>query len=219
MRRFDALSPHASARKGDDDMTTQQDASAGRSGAATDPAVARRVVEAAIATIDQCAALVERLDDEQYTAPCAAMFGACIGQHVRHAMDHYTAALNAADDAPVDYDMRQRGTDIESDRASAIDLMRAAQRRLLHLGDAAAKPARIRVMLTADDPPAELGSTLARELAFASHHAIHHYAMIAAIASDLGAPMPEGFGKAPSTIKHERALPGEAPQPAESAAG
>jgi hypothetical protein len=48
-----------------------------------------------------------------------------------------------------------------------------------------------------------LGSTLARELAFASHHAIHHHAMMKAIAQEHGQAAESGFGVAPSTLNHE----------------
>jgi hypothetical protein len=59
-------------------------------------------------------------------------------------------------------------------------------------------------MLTSDGVDAELGSTLGRELAFATHHAVHHHAMLGAIAAELGVATPPEFGKAPSTIRHER---------------
>jgi len=64
---------------------------------------------------------------------------------------------------------------------------------------------RVRVMLCADGQHAELGSTLGRELAFAAHHAVHHHAMVAAIAAEFGLSAPDGFGRAPSTIHHEHA--------------
>ena len=62
----------------------------------------------------------------------------------------------------------------------------------------------VRVMVSAEGAEASLGSTLARELAFAVHHAVHHNAMIASIAGELGIACPAGFGKAPSTANHER---------------
>jgi hypothetical protein len=59
-------------------------------------------------------------------------------------------------------------------------------------------------MLSGEGDEAELTSTFAREVAFATHHAIHHNAMIAAIAASFGVTIPAGFGKAPSTVNHER---------------
>ncbi len=69
-----------------------------------------------------------------------------------------------------------------------------------------ALPVRVRVMVGADGSTAELRSTLARELAFAAHHAVHHHAMVRAIAAEFGREMPEDLGKAPSTLHHERRL-------------
>jgi hypothetical protein len=59
-------------------------------------------------------------------------------------------------------------------------------------------------MLSGDGHEAELESTLGRELVFATHHAIHHHAMMSAIASEFGIKVGPDFGKAPSTINHER---------------
>ena len=40
------------------------------------------------------------------------------------------------------------------------------------------------------------------------HHAIHHHAVMGAIAMEQGLDIPAGFGKAPSTINHESNLAG-----------
>jgi hypothetical protein len=50
----------------------------------------------------------------------------------------------------------------------------------------------------------ELVSTLGRELAFATHHAVHHQAMMKAIAFEFGVEVEECFGKAPATVNAER---------------
>ena len=52
---------------------------------------------------------------------------------------------------------------------------------------------------------ADLKSTLGRELFFATHHAIHHHAMMKTIGREFGIEAPAGFGTAPSTIKFETA--------------
>jgi hypothetical protein len=52
-----------------------------------------------------------------------------------------------------------------------------------------------------------LRSTIAREIAFATHHAVHHQAMMRAIAKELQAEcLDASFGVAPSTIDHERRI-------------
>ena len=162
-------------------------------------------IAAAAAMLDQTRAFLEKLTPAQYTTPCAAMFHGTIGQHVRHALDHFTAALAALDGATIDYDHRARETPIERDPAAAVRTIDALLRTLRSISAPAAdQPVCIRVMLTGDGDECELNSTLAREFAFAAHHAIHHNAMMVTIAQSMGIQPPKGFGKAPSTIDHER---------------
>lgn len=161
---------------------------------------------AASAALEQCAAFLARLPDAAYTRPSTTIAGSTIGQHVRHALDHFAAALAGAEGGTIDYDNRRRDTPVERARAAGA---RAAAELAARLGALSvadeARPVRVRVMLSAGGDEAELGSTLGRELAFAAHHAIHHHAMMAAIAGELGVSVPDGFGRAPSTLHHERA--------------
>ena len=159
----------------------------------------------ACALLDQCHEFLGALDAEQYTLPSSRMMGSTIGQHVRHTLDHYAAALTALSGEIIDYDHRQRDTPVENDLEVALDTvvkLRTDLERVPEgkLGDVV----RLRVMLDAEGSEIELGSTLARELAFSTHHAIHHCAMIASIAWEQGVGCPEGFGKAPSTRNYER---------------
>ncbi len=160
---------------------------------------------AAIAMLGDCKRTLQSISDEQYTTPCASMFGATIGQHVRHTLDHFGAALNALEDEPIDYDNRDRDTDVERNRRIACDTIDALC-ALLHSTpcEAADRFVTVRVMLSADGQETELTSSFAREIAFATHHGIHHNAMISAIGRDLGIELPRDFGKAPSSIAYER---------------
>ena len=47
-------------------------------------------------------------------------------------------------------------------------------------------------------------STVHRELQFILSHTIHHYALISVICQLWGYAVPEGFGVAPSTLKHQQ---------------
>lgn len=157
----------------------------------------------ASATLAQCADLLREVTPDLYTRTCDTMFGATIGQHVRHALDHFAAAIETDGDA-IDYDHRDRGTPIEHNVTAAIERCEELRSKSLAIEPSCEEETvTIRVMLSASGDTADLRTTRARELAFAMHHAIHHNAMIAVIARELGINVPDGFGKAPSTIEFE----------------
>lgn len=168
------------------------------------------VVGAADAVLAQCAAFVDRVPDEAYAADSTLMPGGTLGKHTRHLLDHFVAILAALNDASViDYDHRARCVPMETQRREALRTIALLRERLAAQTDASlAGAVTVRVMLSGDGVEADLGSTLARELAFATHHAIHHHAMIKTIASEFGVRCEEAFGMAPSTIqfvhRHDR---------------
>ena len=50
-----------------------------------------------------------------------------------------------------------------------------------------------------------LPSTLRRELAFAAHHATHHFFVARLVAKiHLGVDLPNDVGRAPATLRHDR---------------
>lgn len=159
----------------------------------------------ACALLDQCSEFLNDLSLEQYTSPSPRMMGSTIGQHLRHTIDHYNAALAALSGEIIDYDHRQRNTPIEKDLEIAKDTVAKLRVKLERVPEGKLGQAvRLRVMLDAQGAEVELDSTLARELAFSTHHGIHHCAMIASIAGEHGASYPKGFGKAPSTSNYEQ---------------
>jgi uncharacterized damage-inducible protein DinB len=155
-----------------------------------------------IAVMRQLGALVEALTDEQYQArPFGALSGS-IGGHVRHCLDH-VAALAAAPDGALDYDRRERGTAVETDRAAALEALRRHERRLLALpAGAEMRPLRLTAIVSPGRPPVEAGTTLGRELAFVLSHTVHHNALVAVLAAALGVTPPQRFGYAPATLDH-----------------
>ncbi len=160
---------------------------------------------AACAILEQCGAFVRLLDDSAYTRPSARMFGSTVGQHVRHALDHFEAACAGLADEVIVYDRRERGTAVETSRGAALEMI---DRLSSQIGSvcptSASRSVRVEVMLSAGGDEAVLESTLARELAFAAHHAVHHHAMMASLGVEMGVTPPSGFGKAPATLVHER---------------
>lgn len=145
--------------------------------------------------------VVDGLDDEQYTRKPIGPFESSIGGQVRHCVDHFQALFPSAASGRLDYDKRERGTDVETDRSSALDVLNDIDRRLCDLhGAPLDRPIELTVMVLSDAEPVRVPSSLGREMAFVLSHTIHHNAMIAAMAKLQDAPVPDRFGYAPSTI-------------------
>lgn len=148
----------------------------------------------------------------------AALKGGSLGKHLRHVTDHYAAiVVGLKTGEAFDYDRRRRDVPEESDPRAAQQVSRRLAESIASLTpDDLNREVRIRVMLDGEGAEATLSTTAARELFFASHHAIHHFAMMRAIASELGIELDANFGKAPSTVNHERGCTSDAGKPSNS---
>ncbi|KAL7490210.1 hypothetical protein ACHAW6_015978 [Cyclotella cf. meneghiniana] len=154
--------------------------------------------------------------------------GASIGQHFRHSMDHIELAALVASSNSTDstlppralhYDLRVRGGTLEKDMVESrkrivgvIDIFQSLQTVSSDNDDGNAL---ISSSVTSyfnlnADSNTEIGlpSTIGRELGFVAHHAIHHMALVKIIATKTlnikEGELPNGFGKAPSTILFDR---------------
>lgn len=148
--------------------------------------------------------LVTGLSADQYSARASDLFAnSTIGGHVRHCLDHARALVDGRRTGIVDYDLRARGTSIETDLATAdaeLGRLIASVEQLAKL-DADCSIG-VSVIPTRDGVSITLSSTLARELAFVLSHTIHHNATIRGIALASGRAVPAAFGYAPSTLAH-----------------
>ncbi len=163
------------------------------------------VRRAAVAVIEQAEAFLASPAGERYAETCPGIGNASIGQHFRHAIDHFAALLDATDPSSViAYDQRQRGTDIETSRDAARAKLTEIKVQLADLDEVALEwPVKIRVMVSAEGQEVEIDSTMVRELAFVTHHAIHHWAISRIAATAMGLDTDPAFGRAPSTLSHE----------------
>jgi len=162
------------------------------------------VLNSALATLEQLAGVIEDMSDESYATPGA--MGASIGQHVRHTLDHFRALADCTPGVgEIDYDQRERGVPVETDRGVALDEIRGVMTTLSGADAARLESGvTVRAVISGDGAEAPLESTFARELWFVTHHAIHHNALIMTVAREKGITLAEGFGRAPSTVNFER---------------
>lgn len=164
------------------------------------------LVLAAVHLLRQCEQFVGSVPAEVFQAPSALMPGGTVGKHVRHLADHYAAlVVGVASRTAVDYDHRERDVPMENDPAAAQRGLAVLARQVESLAShPSTRPLAVKVMVASDGSEATVHSSLARELAFATHHGVHHQAMMKVIAAEFGVHAHPDFGKAPSTVHHER---------------
>ena len=128
------------------------------------------------------------------------------GPHLRHIIEHYEALTLHIATRSVDYDTRARDRGPEQDPQLAAARIKALQQQLAML-DTRNIEAPIAVHLRGGLSGEEnfvSYSTLARELLFVASHAVHHYALIQVHCKAQGICLGQDFGKAPSTVRHDR---------------
>jgi hypothetical protein len=149
-------------------------------------------------------ALLNGLSKEQFNRKLEILSDASIGQHVRHILEFYQCLFHGNASKTVNYDLRQRDNELETDLICAIDTIDMITNALLDI------KADFPVTFVADystledQPPTEIKSSFFRELAYNLEHSIHHQALIkvAITEMELTALVKSDFGYAPSTIRH-----------------
>jgi len=159
--------------------------------------------EAVAANLYELYQVISSLTDAAYSLPSDPAFRGSIGAHVRHCLDHVEALLKGIDTGRVEYDKRERGTEIETNRKAALARIKHLHDMLLKLNpEMSNQPITVELMMLSSEPPRPLRSTIGRELAFILSHTIHHNALIAVMARIKGTQLPEKFGYAPATLAY-----------------
>jgi uncharacterized damage-inducible protein DinB len=166
------------------------------------------LLASAIETLSQGEMLLQELNDDSYTRKLPAAFNAAIGGHYRHCLDHFRSLLDAARHGDLNYDSRERGTLIESDRFAALNAtgeLIEGYRALAE--DCLERPLQVTCKTSYSLAGSQVsGSTVGREIMYVVAHAVHHYALIGVMAAVMGLKMPAGFGVAPSTLQHKKEM-------------
>ena len=152
--------------------------------------------------------LLGEIDNGNYVRKLPMAFNASIGGHYRHCLDHFRSLVDAAVAGDLNYDHRDRGTLIESDRFAALNATRALREAYQQLRTGYLDR---ELQVTCKTSYAASGSqispsTVGREIMYVVAHAVHHYALIGIMGGLMGLKMPVGFGVAPSTLKHQADL-------------
>lgn len=156
-------------------------------------------------TLAQEHSLLSMLTDAQYTAAGTGIYKSSIGMHIRHNLDHFAAFFDGLESGRVDYESRQRNHLIEESVEFASNLIANYMTRWESLQ----VPAHTKLLVREEDDASLensqwLPTSCGRELQFLLGHTVHHHAIIAMMLNAKALPLPEGFGVAPSTQRHEQ---------------
>lgn len=157
--------------------------------------------------LDQALELVERIGP-LYAEP-GPHGQASAGAHMRHVLDCYLCFLRGLDaDDQVNYDVRERDPQVETDGLHASAVIRSISESLESLTEADLnRPLKVQVDAAAWEQHDALwtDSSVGRELQFLLSHTVHHFALIGLILRAQGVDPGADFGVAPSTLEHRRA--------------
>ncbi len=155
-------------------------------------------------TIRELGQVIDSINDQQYTTIPGPEFTSSIGAQTRHTLDHIKIFLDGLTAGNAPYDVRERGTEIETDRKSALKLISSICAKLdeIKYSDISSE-INIQVQLHSHTPPVSLNSTVGREIGFLLNHSIHHNALVSIMLKKMGETVPPTFGYAPATIKYK----------------
>lgn len=175
-----------------------------------------RVVSGLVQHLHELQGMLVQMSDRSYTRQSSHVLTSSIGAHVRHSLDHLRLLMQAMAgicEAPdpqstnlprVCYDRRERGTDLESHRTIAIQMIDILVNKLNELPEEHMHLSlEVEHMLDASGEIILLHSTLERELFFVMHHSIHHNALIAVLLREESIIVQQDFGMAPSTLEFQ----------------
>jgi hypothetical protein len=166
----------------------------------------RELLQSVVETLRQGEVLLAEINDEQYTRRIPVVFNASIGEHYRHCLDHFRSLLEVAAAGDLNYDHRERGTLVETDRFAALNATRELRDGYENLHPRfLPRPLAVTCKTSYSTSGSQNSpSTVGREIMYAVAHAVHHYALIGVMGGIMGTPLPAGFGVAPSTLKHQQ---------------
>ncbi len=147
--------------------------------------------------------LLEQLPEERYAAAQDLLSGNSIGKHMRHILELFEELLQGYSIAYVNYDNRNRSALLETSPMAAQNKIKACGQWLADIPEDKALVLGARCGIGESDE-ITLWSSFSRELVYNIEHAVHHMAILQiAIKANESVVLPEDFGLAYSTRKHQ----------------
>lgn len=155
--------------------------------------------------LNEIKSVLVQLNSDQYSYPSNTLFGATIGQHVRHILEFYQSVFNGLESKTVNYDNRKRNLLIETDNQYAIHVIDEINSNLaLDILDE--KLVLEGNFCAEEGKKTQIQTSLFRELAYCLEHSIHHQALIKVGLLEVNCLsfIDATFGLAPATIRYRK---------------
>jgi hypothetical protein len=177
----------------------------------------------ALGPLFQVEYICQQVSAEDYTRKVPAFYNASIGCHIRHILDHYNrlthhivrVAADNTNDSMVQYDVRERNTDVETNKESGCRQSFTIRNQLTEFlsgnssNSSSNKYKNTIVVEFVDESgaPFQVETNVGRELSFVGHHGIHHLSTIRLMLQSFQRYNHLDFGNlglAPSTIQYNK---------------
>lgn len=155
----------------------------------------------------ELAQFVEALPLQLYQAVPTTFSQSSVGKHIRHGLDHFDLLRAGIESGLIDYDQRQRDETTEFQPEVAISRVREIATWLERSELPLRHELQVRALADSSESKqsiAYLRSSVERELHFVTSHLIHHMGIIRILVELGGMKVPDPFGKAVSTVAHEK---------------
>lgn len=157
------------------------------------------MIPAIIQNLNRGINLLNSINDDEYANNSTAPYYSSIGVHMRHILDVFNCVLKGVEEGVVDLSARERNELAEVRVAVGLAYFEEIQMKLSKIDPASLE----HIVQVKDDLGLGMVTanyTLAAALIQAHSHAIHHFASIGYIISQLGIDLPDGdFGYNPTT--------------------
>lgn len=157
--------------------------------------------------LNQLEEVLVQINNDEIASPVSAFSGSSLGQHFRHSMEFIQCLMNGYQNDQVNYDLRERSVELETDVQFIIEQIHVFNRFL------ASCDVKKKLELCINyDPDTDqnicIPTNLERELAYNIEHIIHHMALVKIGIKETcpNVILPPGFGIAISTIKYQNSI-------------
>lgn len=157
--------------------------------------------------LDQLEDVLGQISNIELSSPVNAFSDSSIGQHFRHSIEFIQCLMNGYNQGRINYDLRERSVDLETDTQLIIEQIQFIKQFLLTCDVNRSLELCINYDLQSEEIIC-IRTNLERELAYNIEHIIHHMALVKIGMKEVcpHVTIPSGFGIANSTIKYQRSI-------------